>query len=73
MNILRTSHIILHCNLWSSGDIPGFLIGVWTLGYNGCCSLLLGTSPTVVLLLLLGIFLGGTIYISLICVGEPRG
>ena len=26
--------------------IPGFPIGIWILGYNGCCSLLLGTSRT---------------------------
>ena len=33
------------------GYIPGFPMGIWILEYNGCCSLLLETSPTVVLLL----------------------
>ena len=40
------------------GYIPGFTIGIWILGYNVCCSLLLGTSPTSAVLLLLGVLLG---------------
>ena len=28
--------------LWSSGDIPGFAIDTWILGYNGCCVLVAG-------------------------------
>ena len=30
--------------------ISGFPMGIWILGWNGCCSLLLGILPTVVLL-----------------------
>ena len=58
------------------GCIPGFSMGIRMLGYNGCFSLLLGTSPTAVTLkwwslILLHFsrwFFSGIIGVSLICV-----
>ena len=51
------------------GYIPRFPLGIWILGYNGCCSLLLGTSPTASNSSSRWSFLV-MISVALICVGE---
>ena len=49
------------------GYIPGFPRKIWILGYDGCCSLLLGTSPTVVYFSSSQSFSGNHLYLFNLC------